>query len=417
MEREVIGTRCGLVGVLACRMRVPVPESFPHMKTNLLIAICALPFPAALLHADGAFYGDPPDAVHPWAIHDMNRPQPPRVEPATFSSQEKPGTPPSDAVILFDGTDATLGNWISDKNGEPTKWVVKDATLQCVPGSGYVRTKDEWADCQLHIEWSAPSEVHGDSQGRGNSGVFLMGQVEVQVLDNHGNPTYSDGFAGSVYGVNPPMANALRKPGEWQFYDIIFRRPIYKDGQLVDAGYLTVFCNGVLLQDHTPLQGGGGHKARTKDRPFPDKGPLKLQDHGNPVRYRNIWYRPLPKRAIDGGDTSVMSAEQTAAKRAEIAASIRDKAAKMEGKEKLLHLLESLVYAKDSGATKEATVMADAFVADVKATPADKIESRKGDVTQLNNALQYLAKWKIADFAATGEMLQIVKAREWDKKK
>ncbi len=385
--------------------------------TTLAAAACALPLLVPTVHADGAFYGDPPDATHPWAIHDMNRPQPPRVEPATFSSQEKPGTPPSDAVVLFDGTEATIAKWISDKNGEPTKWVVKDGTLQCVPGSGYVRSKEEFADCQLHLEWSAPSEVHGDSQGRGNSGVFLMGQVEVQVLDNHNNPTYADGFAGSVYGVNPPMANALRKPGEWQVYDIIFRRPIYKDGQLVDAGYLTVFCNGVLLQDHTPLEGGGGHKARSKYHPFPDQGPLKLQDHGNPVRYRNIWYRPLPKRAIDGGDTSVMSAEATTAKRAELAASIRDKAAKLDGKEKLLHLLESLVYANDDAAKKQATEMADAIVAEVQATAPDKIESKKGTVMQLNNALQYLAKFKIAEFGAAGPLSQIVKDREWEKKK
>jgi Domain of Unknown Function (DUF1080) len=386
-------------------------------KSTIAAAVCALPFLVSSLHADGAFYGDPPDETHPWAIHDMNRPQPPRVEPATFSSQEKPGTPPSDAVVLFDGTDAAIANWISDKNGEPTKWVVKDGTLQCVPGSGYVRTKEEFADCQLHIEWSAPSEVKGSSQGRGNSGVFLMGQVEVQVLDNYDNPTYADGAAGSVYGVNLPMANALRKPGEWQVYDIIFRRPIYKDGQLVDAGYLTVFCNGVLIQDHTPLQGGGGHKARTKDRPFPDKGPLKLQDHGNPVRYRNIWYRPLPKRAIDGGDTSVMSTEATAAKRAEIAASIRDKAAKMEGREMLLHLLESLCYQKDEAALKQATEMSDAFVSEVKATPADQIESKKGAVMQLHNALQYLARFKIAELDAAGELQKLVKEREWDKKK
>ena len=384
----------------------------------LFAAVCALPFLVPSVQANSAFYGDPPDATHPWAIHDMNRPQPPRVEPGTFSSQEKPGTPPSDAVVLFDGTESTISNWRSDKNpDEPTKWVVKDGTLQCVPGSGFVRSKDEFADCQLHVEWSAPSEVHGDGQGRGNSGVFLMGQVEVQVLDNYNNPTYADGFAGSVYGVNPPMANALHKPGEWQVYDIVFRRPIYKDGQLVDAGYLTVFCNGVLLQDHTPLQGGGGHKSRKVDRPFPDKGPLKLQDHGNPVRYRNVWYRPLPKRSIDGGDTSVMSAEVTAAKRAAIAGGIRDNAAKCAGQEKLLLLLESLCYANDGGAMKQATEMTDAFASEVKATPADKIESKKGDVLQINNALQYLAKFKIAEFGAAAELQKLVKERGWDKKK
>jgi hypothetical protein len=269
-----------------------------HYKAGMdtlrfLSCSCTLAMLSSTLHAEGGFYGDPPDATHPWAIHDMNRPQPPRVEPGTFSSQDTAGKPPSDAVVLFDGTDAAVANWISDKGGEPTKWLVKEGAFQCVPGSGYVRTKDEWADCQLHIEWSAPTEVHGDSQGRGNSGIFLMGQVEVQVLDNFNNPTYADGFAGSVYGVNPPMANPLRKPGEWQVYDIIFRRPLFKDGQEIDPGALTVFINGVLVQDHTPLEGGGGHKARSHPHPFPEQGPLKLQDHGNPVRYRNIWIRKL----------------------------------------------------------------------------------------------------------------------------
>ena len=135
--------------------------------------------------ASAAFYGDPPDATHPWAIHDDNRAQPARVEPGHYSTQEKPGQPPSDAIVLFDGTPATLKNWVSDQNPkEPTKWVVQDGAFQCVPGSGYVRTQQEWGDCQLHVEWSAPAKVEGSSQGRGNSGIFPMGQVEVQVLDN-----------------------------------------------------------------------------------------------------------------------------------------------------------------------------------------------------------------------------------------
>ena len=371
------------------------------------------------LHAEGGFYGDPPDATHPWAIHDMNRPQPPRVEPGTFSSQETPGKPPSDAVVLFDGTEAAIANWISDKNGEPTKWVVKDGTLQCVPGSGYVRTKEEWDDCHLHIEWSAPTPVEGKSQGRGNSGIFLMGQVEVQVLDNYDNPTYADGFAGSVYGVNPPMANPLHKPGEWQVYDIIFRRPVFKDGQEVDSGYLTVFVNGVLVQDHTPLEGGGGHRARSKAHAFPEKGPLKLQDHGNPVRYRNIWYRPLPKRAIEGGDTSVMSAEATAAKRHEIAQGIINEAAKLEGKDKMLHLLESLTYETNDEVLKQASGLLETFIASVKETPADKLEAKKGEITQVNTALQYLAKFKLISDSLPGvkELPQVIAAQGWDKKK
>lgn len=388
-------------------------RSFLHTAT-LLLATCA----SAL--ADGAFYGDPPDATHPWAIHDMNRPQPPRVEPGTFSSQSQPGQPPSDAVVLFSGKESEISNWQADKTpAEPTKWVVKDGALQCVPGSGYIRTKDEWSDCQVHLEWSAPSEVKGNSQGRGNSGVFLMGQVEVQVLDNYNNPTYPDGFAASIYGINPPMANSLHKPGEWNVYDIVFRRPVFKDGKEIDPGYLTVFVNGVLVQDHTPLEGGGGHKARSHAHPFPDKGPLKFQDHGNPVRYRNIWYRPLPRRAIEGGDASVMSPEQTKAKRAAIAREIREKAQKMEGREKMLHLMESLCYAPDENAWKQVQQMAAAMDADLKRTPEDKIEGRKGEVMQLNNAFDYMRKFNLlpGDVPLQTTLAGLIRDREWNKKK
>lgn len=375
---------------------------------------------ATAAFADGAFYGDPPDATHPWAIHDMNRPQPQRVEPGPFSSQEQPGTPPSDAIILFGGKPEEIEKWRSDKpTGEPTKWVVKGGALQCVPGSGYIRTKEEFADCQLHIEWSAPGKVEGNSQGRGNSGVFLMGQVEVQVLDNYNNPTYPDGFASSIYGINPPLVNPLRAPGEWQTYDIIFRRPIFKDGKEIDPGYITVFVNGVLTQDHTPLEGGGGHKARSKPRPFPDKGPLKLQDHGNPVRYRNIWYRPLPKRAIEGGEASRMSEETTATKRAEIAKSIRTDAAKLEGHAKMLRLFESLCYAENNEARHAAMLMAGAFATEMRNAPAGRIESKKGEVLEVAKALRYLAQFEIipAEFDAKKELEAIIKERDWEPKK
>src|SRR5204863_3662678 len=172
------------------------------------------------------------------------------------------------------------------------------------------------------------------------------------VLDNYDNPTYADGFAASVYGVNPPMANALRPPGEFQIIDIVFRRPVYKAGKVVDPGYVTVFCNGVLMQDHTPLEGPTGHLRRPTPGPFPESGPLKLQDHGNPVRYRNIWYRPLPPRAVEGGTDGYLSTEATTAKRKEIAAMIRDDAAKLpEGSTaSLLRLAESLYYEKDQAA-------------------------------------------------------------------
>lgn len=375
---------------------------------------------ASNLAASGAFNGDPPDARHPWAVHDMNRPQPKRVEPGTFSSQAEPGKPPSDAIVLFGGVEADLSKWQSVKNpAEATKWIVQDGALLCVPKSGYIRTKEEFGDCQLHVEWSAPAKIEGSGQGRGNSGVFLMGRAEVQVLDNYDNPTYPDGSAGSVYGVNPPMANVLNKPGEWQVYDIIFRRPLFKDGQEIDSGSMTVFCNGVLLQDHTPLEGGGGHKGRSKSRPFPDKGPLQLQDHGNPVRFRNIWYRPLPPRAAEGGTDGVLSEEAAAAKKKEIAAEIRQDAVKLAGKAKMLRLMESLCYEQSEAALKESTDMVAKFIADLKQVPAAEIESRKNDIFEVSNALQYLVKHQFlpGDYAAKVELERIIKAQGWDKKK
>ncbi|HSJ03042.1 MAG: DUF1080 domain-containing protein [Verrucomicrobium sp.] len=389
-----------------------------------MASLCALPLLITALQAappsGSAFYGDPPDANHPWAIHDRNRPQPARVVPGTFSSQEQPGKPPSDAVILFGGTAAEISKWQADKKPvEPTKWEVKDGALQCVPGSGYVRTVEEFGDCQLHVEWSAPKEVKGDSQGRGNSGIFLMGAVEVQVLDNYENPTYADGFAGSVYGVNPPLVNPLVAPGEWQTYDIVFRRPIFKDGKELDPGSLTVFINGVLVQENTPLEGGGGHKGRSKPRAFPEKGPLKLQDHGNPVRYRNIWYRPLPPRAIEGGTNGKLTEAATTAKRQEIAKGFREDAATLEGQAKTLRQMESLCYAVDADTLKQVETAANAYVADLSKTAPDKLESRKGEVLSFQTALQYLVKCEAlpATFAAKGEIDALVKAREWDKKK
>jgi hypothetical protein len=183
-----------------------------HYTTRSLVW-SGLVLTSSALPAAAAFYGDPPDATHPWAIHDDNRPQPARVEPGSPGTRDHAGKPPSDAIVLFDGTPASLKNWTSDKTpGEPTKWIIQDGAFQCEPGSGYVRTVAEWGDCQLHVEWSAPTKVEGNSQGRGNSGIFLQGKTEVQVLDNYNNPTYADGFAASIYGVNPPMANALRPP-------------------------------------------------------------------------------------------------------------------------------------------------------------------------------------------------------------
>jgi hypothetical protein len=391
-----------------------------------LTTVCAVFSLAQLAYGAGStgspFYGDPPDEHHPWAVHDQNRPQPPVVTPGTPSTQEQPGKPPSDAVVLFDGTDATLANWEADKAGsEPTKWIVKNGAMECVPGSGYVRTKEKFGDCQLHVEWAAPSKVQGDSQGRGNSGIFIMG-VEIQVLDNYNNPTYADGFAASVYGVNPPMANALRPPGEFQNIDIVFRRPIYKDGKPVDPGYVTVLVNGVLVQDHTQLEGGTGHMGRSRPSNLGDKGALRFQDHGNPVRFRNVWYRPLPPRAIEGGTDGFLTTEATMAKRKEIAATLRADAAKLKADgnpvPKMLRLAESLCYEKDDATMQTVEKMAAAYIDGVKQLAADKIDSKKDEVKRVNSAFGYLIRHKIivATYAPKAEMDKLIKERAWDKK-
>jgi len=225
-----------------------------------------------------------------WKIHDMKRPLPPVVTPGTASTQDAPGKPPSDAVVLFDGTN--LSRWAATDNG-PAKWKVENGYMEVVPKSGYIHTKDAFGDCQLHIEFSEPTPPHGDSQDRGNSGVFLMGQFEIQVLDSYNNPTYADGQAAAVYGQYPPLVNASRPPGHWQSYDIIFHGPRWDHDKLTRPARVTVFHNGVLVQDNVELTGPTEHGERPPYKPGPDKASLALQDHGDPVRYRNIWIRPL----------------------------------------------------------------------------------------------------------------------------
>jgi hypothetical protein len=229
-----------------------------------------------------------------WMGHDRNRPLPPVVDPGTSSTQEQPGKPPSDAVVLFDGRD--LSRW-SAMNGQPSKWTVRDGAMECVPGSGYIRTLQSFGECQLHIEFATPVPVAGSSQGRGNSGVFFgMGRYEVQVLDSYQNNTYADGSCGSVYNQYPPLVNASRPPGTWQTYDIIWTPPRFSpEGTLVSAPRVTVFHNGVLIQNNVELIGETGWLHRAPFKNHAEKLPIALQDHGNPVRYRNIWVRELGK--------------------------------------------------------------------------------------------------------------------------
>ena len=229
-----------------------------------------------------------------WLDHDRNRPAPPVVEPATSSTEDQPGRPPSDATVLFDGKD--LSQWVG-MDGTPTKWIMKDGYMECVKGSGYVRTLQNFGDCQLHVEWATPTPPHGEGQGRGNSGVFLgLDRYEIQVLDSYQSKTYSDGSAGSIYGQYPPLVNVTRPPGKWQTYDVIYTAPRFDAaGKLLSPVRETVLHNGVLIQNNVELVGPTSWLERAPYSAHPEKQPISLQDHGNPVRFRNIWVRELGK--------------------------------------------------------------------------------------------------------------------------
>ena len=218
----------------------------------------------------------------PYRVHDPGRPHPSEVTPAV-----QPGGPPSDAIVLFDGKD--LSQWTPSRQ----PWKVENGYMEVAANAGDLRSRERFGDIQLHIEWAAPEQVRGNSQNRGNSGIFLQGRYEVQVLDSSNNLTYADGQAGAIYGQWPPLANAARKPGEWQSYDIVFEAPRFEGEKLIKPAYLTVFLNGVLLHHRKELMGPTVHRQLAKYVAHATEEALVLQDHQSPVRYRNIWVRRL----------------------------------------------------------------------------------------------------------------------------
>jgi hypothetical protein len=218
----------------------------------------------------------------PYRVHDPARPHPIVVTPSAEA-----GGAPSDAVVLFDGRDLT--RWETAKQ----PWKVENGYLEVVPNAGDIRSREKFGDVQLHVEWAAPAVVRGTSQNRGNSGIFLQGRYEVQVLDSSENPTYADGQAGAIYGQWPPLVNPVRKPGDWQSYDIVFEAPRFEGGRLEKPAYLTVFLNGVLLHHRKEAMGPTVHRALAAYNAQPSEDALVLQDHQQPVRYRNIWVRRL----------------------------------------------------------------------------------------------------------------------------
>lgn len=219
-----------------------------------------------------------PEMTEKWS------PVPEKVTPGLM------GTPPSDAIVLFDGTD--LSSWESPRGGS-AGWTVSDGAMTVKAGTGGIRTRQAFGDVQLHIEWRTPAEVMGDGQGRGNSGVFFHEMYEVQVLDSYESITYPNGQAGSIYKQHIPLVNVTRGPGEWQTYDIIFQSPVFvEDGDVVRPAIVTVLHNGVLIQNHVELSGPTEYIG-IPDYSAHGKGAIMLQDHGNPVSYRNVWVREL----------------------------------------------------------------------------------------------------------------------------
>ncbi len=232
----------------------------------------------------------PAQAPTAWAIHDLARPRPTVVHPGGAALIP----PPADAVVLFNGT--ALDAWVG-ADSAPARWRIVDGALEVAPGTGNLTTRRSFGDVQLHVEWRAPTPPTGEGQGRGNSGIFLMGRYEVQVLDSWENPTYADGQAAALYGQYPPRVNAALAPGEWQSYDIIFRRPRFDaKGGVTRPARVTVLHNGVLVHDGAELIGPTSHRVREPYLAHPAALPITLQDHGDLVRFRNIWVRPLQER-------------------------------------------------------------------------------------------------------------------------
>jgi Domain of Unknown Function (DUF1080) len=287
-----------------------MPRTNQHQTTRAVALVAAVCLPiGAILIADQASPSPPTPQVTAkprtpaddgftdtpilpglkWHVHDRARPHPPVVTPGAT-----PGAAPSDAIVLFDGRD--LSRWAhhaKDNSLIDSKWSVRDGYFETAGGGGSLYTRAHFGDVQLHIEWASPAVIEGNSQGRGNSGVFLMGLYEIQVLDSYNNTTYADGQAGAIYGQWPPLANAARKPGEWQTYDIVFEAPRFQGGKLVKPAFQTVLWNGVVVHNRKEVIGQTAYRAVGRYSPHGSELPLMLQYHDNPVRFRNIWIRRL----------------------------------------------------------------------------------------------------------------------------
>jgi hypothetical protein len=255
--------------------------------TLLLAAVCC-----SFLHAQKKDhtlgYDDTPYLPDgKWRVHDVSRPHPRKVAPGSDNTGA-----PSDATVLFDGKD--LSKWVDGrKPTEPAAWKVENGVLEVAPKTGHIITKEKFGDVQVHLEWQIPADITGKSQSRGNTGIMLMSRYELQILDSLDDLTYADGQAASIYAQYPPLVNACRKAGDWQTYDIVFEAPRFEGEKLLKPAFITLFHNGVLVHNHQQLIGRVRHAALGTYVPHEAEEPILLQNHGSPVRFRNIWVRRL----------------------------------------------------------------------------------------------------------------------------
>ena len=381
------------------------------MKVVTCLSLATTAVIGARAGAQGV-YGDVPDAKHAWAVHDWNRPKPTKVEAAPYVMTGAP----SDAIVLFDGTRESFErNWC-DSKGAPSRWKLGDeGDFYCVPGwknGGYVQTREEFGDCQLHVEYRHDADIAtigNDPQMRGNSGIFLMGKAyghEVQILESYftsremaGRPeyvdNYADGQAGSVYAENPPMVNPARKPGEWQTFDIVFHQPVFEGCRLLHPGSITLLFNGVLVQDHWEMEGITTHKVRKALVPHPMKGPLSIQDHGCTVHFRNIWIRPLPSR-WDNRTHGIMSADENEVMslRRETAGALYAKLAKplVPTVDNMLAMAEVISYAKEGEIAVSWKKLANEFHDVLDRMSDEELTVRKKQLLKLRDVLDTLVR-------------------------
>ena len=262
------------------------------LSASLLCAPIPAQEPKKDIGDDKRGYTDTPQLPgQPWKVHDAARPRPRKVKPGQPLLME---APPSDAIVLFDGKN--LSEWVNstrDGSKQEARWKVENGYMEVVPHSGRLMTKQKFGNCQLHVEWMIPKGVEGAGQSRGNSGVELMMRYEIQVLDSSENLTYADGQAASIYGQWPPLVNVTPAQGEWNVYDIFFEAPKFDGDKVATSGYVTIVHNGVLVHHHQAILGAATHRRVAHYTPHEPEEPLSLQDHGQTVRYRNIWIRRL----------------------------------------------------------------------------------------------------------------------------